>query len=287
MSFGTIGFIVAFAAGLIAAPAVVPVALANDAMPGAEQNALVQKHCAVCHNDASRNGGLSLEHFNASAVAPSLAAMMLSKLTSGVALETVRAAASDPTAAALVAKKLKGGAINAAGLPIPDMATIEALSTALALEATGAAEWHAHLAEDVTKKMVTITASILRELPSARSTGEAASYRLVLTCNAATHDGEMQLAWSPTPKTGSLSVGVDDKRPFTYTVEGSERMGDGSQGTPAGPAAINLRIPLPARTLTISNLFPNETVVFTFDGLTQTMRQALSRCVWIPSDAKY
>ena len=90
-------------------------AYAGDAMPAGQQNALVQKYCAVCHTDAARNGGLSLEHFDAAGAAPSLAAMMVSKLTSGVSLATSKAAASDPAAAALVARKMKSGAMGAAG----------------------------------------------------------------------------------------------------------------------------------------------------------------------------
>src|SRR5215510_9580046 len=63
-------------------------------MPVAQQNALVQKYCAVCHDDVHRNGGLSLQHFDASQLEPSLAAMMVSKL--------------------------KSGAMGAAGLGVPD-----------------------------------------------------------------------------------------------------------------------------------------------------------------------
>jgi hypothetical protein len=40
----------------------------------------------------------------------------------------------------------------------------------------------------------------------------------------------------------------------------------------------NLAMPLPARTLSVSNLFPDETVVFPFDTLTPTMRRELSTC---------
>ncbi len=53
------------------------------AMPAAERNALVKKYCAVCHTDAAKNGGLSLQHFDAAKRDPTLAAMMLSKLNSG------------------------------------------------------------------------------------------------------------------------------------------------------------------------------------------------------------
>src|SRR5262249_49452564 len=54
-----------------------------ELMPVVQQNALVQKYCAVCHDDVHRNGGLSLQHFEASNVDPSLAAMMVSKLKTG------------------------------------------------------------------------------------------------------------------------------------------------------------------------------------------------------------
>src|SRR5271165_2519185 len=53
---------------------------ASGAMPAAEQNALVKQYCAVCHTDAARSGGLSLEHYDAAKRNPPLAAMMLSKL---------------------------------------------------------------------------------------------------------------------------------------------------------------------------------------------------------------
>src|SRR5215813_15108040 len=90
-------------------------AAAGEPMPVARQNALVQKYCAVCHDDVHRNGGLSLQHFNASNVDPSLAAMM--------------------------ASKLKSGAIGAAGLPRPDQATQDAFFNALEAESSGSNEW--------------------------------------------------------------------------------------------------------------------------------------------------
>jgi hypothetical protein len=54
------GTVVVLAASLAA-----PLAVASGAMPAAQQNALVETYCAVCHTDASRNGGLSLQHFDA------------------------------------------------------------------------------------------------------------------------------------------------------------------------------------------------------------------------------
>ena len=67
------------------------------------------------------------------------------------------------------------------------------------------------------------------------------------------------------------------------------KAGDGTDVTTGPAAAIlfathpssgapNLVTALPARTLAIGQLFPDETVVFPFDRLTQTMRQELSTC---------
>lgn len=67
--------------GLLAA-ALSPVSSAEP-LPAATQNALVQKHCAVCHSDAASNGGLSLQHYDAAQPNPPLAAMLLSKLRNG------------------------------------------------------------------------------------------------------------------------------------------------------------------------------------------------------------
>ena len=260
------------------AGAVAALAIAGDTLPVARQNALVQKYCAVCHSDSAANGGLSLEHFDAAQVAPSLAAMLLSKLTSGVLLKTVQAATSDPTAAALVADKVKGGAINAAGLPVPDNATLHALVNALAVEARGANEWHVNHASDPATKAPRLTASILRELPSARNPGQAGMYRLVVECDAATHEGTMQLSWAPAPTTGTLWAAVDGKPPVEYKVEGLEKMGNGSRGT-TGPAAIGLHLStLPGRVLRISNLFPNESVEFPFGELPEGARRSLAAC---------
>ena len=64
-----------------------------------QQNTFVKTHCAVCHNDRARNGGLTLEGFDAAIASPSLTAMMLSKMTSGTALATVNVAGHDAAAA--------------------------------------------------------------------------------------------------------------------------------------------------------------------------------------------
>ena len=87
-------------------------------------------------------------------------------------------------------------------------------------------------------------------------------YRLVVECDAATHEGTMQLSWAA----------------VEYKVEGLEKMGNGSKGT-TGPAAIGLHLStLPGRVLRISNLFPNEAAEFPFGELPEGARQSLTAC---------
>ena len=90
----------------------------------------------------------------------------------------------------------------------------------------------------------------------------------------------MQLAWSPNvPASGqTISAVVDEMPPVAYRVEGTERMGNGTSGT-SGPGSTILKaLPLPAQTLTISNLFPDQAVVFPFGLLPVHMRQQLAGC---------
>jgi hypothetical protein len=236
-------------------------AAAGEPMPVAQQNALVQKYCAVCHDDVHRNGGLSLQHFDASNVDPSLAAMMVSKL--------------------------KTGAIGAAGLPRPDQATEDAFFKALDAESKGADKWTLIRTEEPSTRAPFLTATILRTTPAPRPNALIDHYRLKLTCKTGTGEGEMQLTWAPRNAGESprpITVAADSSAPVTYVVEGHETMGngakkaDGTQST-TGPAATVLKgMPLPAKTLRISNLFPDETVVFSFDGLADAARHELSGC---------
>jgi hypothetical protein len=237
------------------------VAAAGEAMSAARQNALVQKYCAVCHDDVHRNGGLSLQHFDASSVDPSLAAMM--------------------------ASKLQTGAIGAAGLPRPDQATEDAFFKALDAESNGADNWTLIRTEDPSTRAPLLTATILRKAPARPPNTLMDHYRLKLTCQAGTLEGEMQLTWAPRNAGESprpITVAADSAAPVTYVVEGHETMGngakkaDGTQST-TGPAATALKgMPLPTKTLRISNLFPDETVVFSFDGLAEAARHELSAC---------
>jgi hypothetical protein len=274
--------VLAVAAWLLAVPA----GAFAQAIPVSEQNVLVQRHCAVCHTDKARNGGLSLQHFDAADAPPSLVAMMVSKLTQGLLLATVQAAPADSRAADLVTRGVDGGAMFAAGIKIP-IPAIAAFTTSLAARAIEPTMWHSSRTPDpVTGKELTMV-SRWRELPTEREGGVVPAYRLVLTCNQTTREGEMQLAWSPSSKRGTLLVAADGRTPSAYTVDGTEQRGDGGSGT-TGPAAHTLMqtkpgsrataAALPTRVLSASGLFPSETVEFSFDDMPAAMRQSLMPC---------
>jgi hypothetical protein len=239
-------------------------------MPIAQQNALVQKYCAVCHTDAVKNGGLSLEHFDASHAAPSLTAMLLSKITGGVSLEITAKTGTSTDAAELVNRKMKSGAMGAAGIPIPDKATIDALIHAFSAESAGATEWFMETGP---------TASILREMPSTKNAGEAEFYRLIASCNPATQKGSLQVAWAPVAQSGTLAASVDGNTVVEYRVEGTEAMGNGSGVILHGRAALMLdALPLPAKSLAVNNLFPDESVSFSFADFPKDARHEFAPC---------
>jgi hypothetical protein len=241
------GVRVALLAGLIGCWFNTP-GLAAEVMPVTQQNALVQKYCVVCHNASIRNGGLSLADFDAAAAAPSLTAMMLGKL--------------------------KAGALGAAGLPQPDKVTTEALIHAFTIQSAGATEWTVERTKDAE-----LVASIVREVPAPNNPGGVELYRLIVSCKPTTHSGSIDVAWSPTPQTGALTVAVDGKASVSYTVKGSERMGTGSMTT-FGIATVRLADmrTLPAQSLTIRDLFPGDLVVFPFASFEGEVRRQFSVC---------
>jgi hypothetical protein len=211
-------------------------------MPVKRQNELIQRHCAVCHTDAARNGGLTLQHFDAGDADPSLAAMLLSKL--------------------------RGGAMGAAGLPF-EKADADSLEMAMLAASARSQEW-------TIKRGPLTTAGIVREVPS-KDPEQPSRYRLAVTCDARSRNGSVQLSWAPSPRNGMVKASVDGGVPISYKVEGTETMGNGGPGT-TGHAAVMLRgLPWPVNTLTISDLFPGEIVVFPFEQLADT-QQAFAAC---------
>lgn len=168
----------------------------------------------------------------------------------------------------MLLSKLRGGAMGAAGLPFEKI-DADALLLAMTVASSGAQEW------TVARGPVT-TAGIVRQVVS-NNPEQPSRYRLALSCDAGSRKGSVQLSWAPSPRSGTVSVSVDGSSPVDYKVEGSETMGNGSRGT-TGHAAIMLEgLPLPEKTLTISDLFPGETVVFPFQPLAPD-RQAFAGC---------
>jgi hypothetical protein len=227
---------------------------AAEIMPAARQNALVQKYCAVCHTDAAKNGGLSLQHYDAAQADPALAAMLLSKL--------------------------RNGAMGAAGLGIPDPATREAWTAATAAQAQQARVWTLIRTEAPASQAPVLTASIVRDVSPRRKDADAPVYRLTLACNVANHNGDIQLTWSPSPQTNrTFFVSADGSPKIPHTLEGKEeKMGNGTAAS-TGLAAVTLNMPMPEKTLTISDLFPGETVVFPLAELDPVDRRQLAICL--------
>ncbi len=224
----------------------ISLAATNDPMPPAKQTALIQKYCAVCHTDALPNGRLTLQHFDASH--------------------------ADPGDAAMILAKLKTGALGAAGIPEPDKATADAWISATTAQAAGANEWN------VSHKASGLSASIVKEFPSKAFPPQPDLYRFTLTCDASAHKTVMELTWSPaTPKNGQeFSITIDGKPALTPKVEGTEKMGNGSNGT-SGPGGVLLSpLPLPSQTLSVTEILPGETVIFPFDTLPKNIREACS-----------
>jgi len=111
---------------------------------------------------------------------------------------------------------------------------------------------------------------------------------LIVSCNSAAQEGEVQLAWSPVAQSGTLAASVDGNAAVQYRVEGSEKMGNGSGLVLHGLAALALAetkrgvsrtgLPFPAESLTISDLFPGERVTFSFANLPEDARHEFKAC---------
>lgn len=226
---------------------------ARGAMPAAEQNALVQQYCAVCHSDSVRNGGLSLQHYDA--------------------------AKRDPVLAAMILSKLHNGAMGAAGKGVPDKAAQQAWLESTTEQASGARKWF------VTRQDGVVSAGIVREAPARRpGSADLPVYRIQVTCNPSTRAGEMQLTWSPQAQSGrTMTASVDGTAPIEFPIDGRESMGNGGTAQ-SGQASLILsdgqggRLKLANRSLTIDGLFPAETIEFPFSDLNQKTRAELRQC---------
>lgn len=268
---------------LMAAAAVVVLsagcAYAEDAsaiMPFAKQNAVVHEYCGSCHSDALMYGGMSVEHFDAAHADPSLAAMLVSKLTSGLTPGHVLAASRESDAKVM---SLLHGAMGAAGTGVPDEPTQIALGKALSMEAAGAEEWHAQW---IDKPARTFSAAILRQVTSTKFAGKIDMYRLILSCRVESHEGEIRLAWANgVPEEGQpITVAVDGRAPFTHKAEGGAKQGNGKYGPGATvlyPDTVGA-MTMPERSLRVSELYPGETVEFPFAGLSARERTELAGC---------
>jgi cytochrome c553 len=234
----------------------------GNSMPLAQQDALVKKYCVVCHNDRKLVGGMSLEHFDPAHPDPSIAGMMVSKLTSG--------------------------AMGAAGVPLPDPATEKALIEALRAEeagaeaATGGWAIKSNASPLPPPPPPTVTASMFREVSSPANDGLATVYRLTVDCvktidtseagtASASHPAEMKLTADRAAEAGSV--------PFAYDVDGVTGSSSIRYVTTPNSSSVNFVMPLPSHSLTIRNLFPDETVTFPFDGLNPDLRRILSTCL--------
>jgi hypothetical protein len=239
---------------VLAALVVARLAVGAELMPPAQENALVRKYCTVCHTDASKNGGLSLEHYDAAYPDPALAAMLLSKM--------------------------EGGAMGAAGLGIPDKATRDSWSAATSAQAAGARNWTVIRRAGPKSTGAVVTASIVREVAPRTPGASTPLYRLTLACNTASRRGEIQLAWSPEPQTDrTFFISADGTAGIPHKLEGrEERMGNGSSGT-AGLAAAALHTPLPQNSLAVTGLFSGETVLFPLSDLDTEARKDLAVCL--------
>jgi hypothetical protein len=99
-----------------------------------------------------------------------------------------------------------------------------------------------------------------------------------MTCDETSRQGEIQLTWSPEPQTNrAFFVSVDGQARIAHTLAGQEKMGNGAAGT-SGRASAILLTPLPAKSLSITDLFQGETVVFPVDALDRRAWQELAAC---------
>lgn len=222
-------------------------AAAQPEISDARQTEIVQQYCVACHTDAVPIGGLSFQHFDAANPNPGDAAMIVSKL--GV------------------------DAIYAAKITPPEQAEQDAFYAAMQEKSAGWDQWQTGFAYDPFLKADAVTASIIERTPSQAEGVDFSLYRLNLSCDAKTGQGNMQVAWAP--------LGPDKDRQLHVSIDGDAASsqafpmkGDGTEGS----VFLNPLVQLPAKSLTVSGLFFDEQIEFRFDELPVEVRRQFSAC---------
>ncbi len=250
-----------------------------------EQNEMMQKYCVMCHLDSAMNGGLSLEHFDAATVSPALAAILVNKFTSGVPLEDVLQPEKDALVLSTIEIGKKAGApsvMNVAGIPLPGDDEINGFIMAMAERAENSENWYIKRDGDL------ISADVVRVSPIPNIEGRRdVNYRLILTCNSDSKEGQLLLSWSPMPRNGELKAIVDGEKQFEFVLDHEEPMANGDPGTSA-PSSVVLAgsaimekhtgLPLPLDSLQIGGLFPLDPVEFSFNEFQGVDRTQLNAC---------
>jgi hypothetical protein len=201
MSRGVIFAAAALAASLIsrlAAAPQAPVPQTGGVMSSEQQNLLVKKRCVTCHNDVQRKGGLSLVQFDAMKPDPSVARMMLVKVT-------------------------QDGAMAAAGGPVPERETVDAFANGLSSVVGRTAQDSNGWTVDLTVDPMTpgrghslVTARFVREAPSPVDSRASAVYQLSLSCNGAVRRAGIQV--STYTKAGSDAPAIARPTPTATTL---------------------------------------------------------------------
>jgi mono/diheme cytochrome c family protein len=174
-TLGTAALAVALTWPLVAG-AQQPPAPASGVMAVERQNELVKTRCMICHTDANRKGGLSLQSFDAARPDPSIARMMAVKVGDD-------------------------GAMMAAGAPVPDRETTDAFVGALSAATRRSAPAPNGWTVDLTVDPLTpgsghsfVTARAIQALPLPSDARASAVYRLTLSCNGAVRRATVQLS---------------------------------------------------------------------------------------------
>lgn len=233
------------------------------------------------------NGGLSLEHFDASTVSPALAAVLANKFTTGVPIEELLL----PEFNSQLIEKIETGkeygapsVMSISGLPLPTEGEINGFIMAMAHRSNNVDQWH------VTKDGNITIADIARvaRLPESEYVKlRDLIYRLVVSCDASSRTGEILLTWSPVPMNGKLEVIVDSESAQVFVINEQEPMANGDPGTSA-PSSVMLigrnrlneypELSIPDDMLRIKGPLPTEQIEISFSELWELEPELIEVC---------